>query len=53
MTALMTFLTLAFVVGVAAVIFWALYEMSPYAHHTEQFRDPVTGRRRGESPHLE
>jgi hypothetical protein len=53
MHALMVFVVFAFVVAVAAVIVWALFEMSPYAHHGDQFRDPTTGRRRGESPHLE
>ena len=51
--ALMTLIVFAFVVAVAAVIVWALFEMSPFAHHVDQFRDPVTGRKRGESPHLE
>jgi ABC-type polysaccharide/polyol phosphate export permease len=53
MQALMIFTVLAFVVVVGAVIVWALFEMSPFAHHVDQFRDPVTGRKRGESPHLE
>jgi hypothetical protein len=53
MHALMIFIVFAFVVGVAAVIVWALFEMSPFAHHVDQFRDPVTGPKRGESPHLE
>lgn len=53
MNALMTLIVFAFVVAVAAVIVWALFEMSPFAHHVDQFRDPVTGRKRGESPHLE
>ena len=53
MHALMTFIVLACVVGIGAVIVWALFEMSPFAHHVDQFRDPVTGRKRGESPHLE
>ncbi len=43
----------AVVVGGALVGLWALYELSPFAHHVDQFRDPRTGRRRGESPHLE
>ncbi len=53
MHALMTFIVLAWVVGIGAVIVWALFEMSPFAHHVDRFRDPVTGRKRGESPHLE
>ena len=53
MHALMMLLVFAFVVAVLAVVVWALFEMSPFAHHVDQVRDPATGRRRGESPHLE
>ena len=53
MYALTIFIVFALVIGAGAVIVWALFEMSPYAHHVDQFRDPVTGRRRGEAPHLE
>jgi hypothetical protein len=53
MHALMLFVVVAFVVAVAAVIVWALFEMTPFAHHGDQFRDPETGRWRGESPHVE
>jgi hypothetical protein len=53
MHALMIFIVFAFVVVVGAVIVWALFEMSPFAHHVDQFRDPVTGTKRGEGPHLE
>jgi hypothetical protein len=42
----------AFVVAVLGVVAYALYEMSPFAHHVDEFRDPRTGERRGESPHL-
>ncbi len=53
MHALMILLVFAFVVGAGAVLAWALFEMSPFAHHPDRFRDPVSGRKRGESPHLE
>ena len=53
MYALMILIVFAFVVGVGAVIVWALFEMSPFAHHVDRFGDPVTGRKRGVSPHLE
>jgi hypothetical protein len=43
----------AFVIGTLAVVAYALFEMSPFARHREQFRDPRSRRRRGSSPHLE
>jgi hypothetical protein len=48
-----TFLAFAFVLGTLAVVAWALFEMSPFARHKDQFRDPRTGERRGTSPHLD
>jgi hypothetical protein len=52
-TFLATFLALAFVIGTLAVVAWALFEMSPFARHKDQFRDPRTGKRRGASPRLD
>ena len=43
----------AFVLFVLAAVGYALFELTPYAHHVEQFRDSRTGRRRWTSPHLE
>ena len=43
----------AFVLGVLAVAVFALFELSPFAHHSEHFRDPQTGERRWESPRLD
>jgi hypothetical protein len=48
-----TFLAFAFVLGTLAVVAWALFEISPYARHKDQFRDPRTGERRGTSPRLD
>ena len=48
-----TFLALAFVVGTLACVGWALFELSPWARHKDQFRDPRTGTFRGSSPHLD
>lgn len=48
-----TFLTFAFVIGVLAVVAWALFEISPFARHSDQFRDPRTGKRKWDSPHLD
>jgi hypothetical protein len=53
MEVFMTIIVMVFVVAVGAVGVYALFELTPFAHHADQFRDPVTGRRRGESPHLE
>jgi hypothetical protein len=47
-----TFLAFAFVIGVLAVVAWALYEMT-FARHTDQFRDPRTGKFQGKSPRLD
>jgi hypothetical protein len=44
---------LLFVVFVLGAGAYALFELSPFARHADQFRDPVTHRRLGESPHLE
>jgi hypothetical protein len=48
-----TFLAFAFVVGTLAVVAWALFEVSPFARHKDQYRDPRTGERRGTSPRLD
>lgn len=43
----------AFVFGTLGVVAYALFEVSPFAHHAESFRDPLTGKRRWESPRLD
>jgi hypothetical protein len=48
-----TFLAFAFVFGTLAVVGWALFEMTGFARHKDQFRDPRTGQRRGSSPRLD
>jgi hypothetical protein len=48
-----TFLAFVFVFGTLAVVAWALFEMSPFARHNDQFRDPRTGKFRGSSPRLD
>jgi hypothetical protein len=53
MYTLLTVAVVAFVLGVWAVVAYALFKMSPFARHTDQFRDPRTGTRIGESPRLE
>lgn len=46
-------IVMAFVVVVLAVVAFALFEVTPFARHAEQFRDPRTGKRRWDSPHLD
>jgi Na+-transporting methylmalonyl-CoA/oxaloacetate decarboxylase gamma subunit len=53
MNTLFTVVVLAFVLAVLTLVAYALYEVSPFARHAEQFRDPRTGKRRWESPHLD
>jgi hypothetical protein len=47
------FVVFLFVVGTLAVVAWALFEMSPFAHHKDRFRDLRTGNRIGPSPRLD
>jgi hypothetical protein len=47
------FVVFLYVVGTLAVVAWALFEMSPFARHKDQFRDPRTGKRTGPSPRLD
>jgi len=53
MSTLFTIIVFAIVLAGLAVGVWALFEMSPFAKHQDQFRDPATGKRRGESPRLD
>ena len=43
----------AFVISVLAVVGYAIFEITPYAHHTDRFRDPETGKRRFDPPRLD
>jgi hypothetical protein len=53
MSTVFTIIVFAVVLAGLAVGVWALFELSPLARHQEQFRDPRTGRRSGESPRLD
>jgi hypothetical protein len=44
---------LVFVIGVLALVAYALYECTPLAHHDNPYRDSHTGKRRRESPHVD
>ena len=51
MATLWIIIATVFVLAVLGVVVYAI--IAPFGHHSEQFRDPRTGRRLGESPHLE
>jgi hypothetical protein len=53
MGTLFVVIVLAFVVVVLAVAAFGLFELTPFARDSDAFRDPRTGRRRWESPHLD
>jgi hypothetical protein len=46
-------LATVFVLGVLAFVAYGLFEVTPWGRHSDRLRDPQTGRRHGESPHLE
>jgi hypothetical protein len=48
-----TFLAFAFVIGTLIVVGWALFEISPFARHSDEYRDSRTGKFRGSSPRLD
>jgi hypothetical protein len=52
-TVIATFAAFVFVVGTLTFVGWALFEMSPFARHKDDFRDPRTGKFRGSSPRLD
>jgi len=47
------FFVIAIVFAIVAVVVVGIYELIPRAHHANPYRDPQTGKRRFESPHLE
>ena len=52
MTILWTTLVMIVVIGTLAVAAWCLFEMSPYARHSDVYRDP-TGKFIGKPPRLD
>lgn len=52
MTGLFTIVVLAFVFMVLLVAAFAIFEMTPFAKHSDHYRDSQ-GKRRGESPRLD
>jgi hypothetical protein len=53
MNTLFAVVAFAFVFAVLAVVAYAFFEASPFARHTDVYRDPRTGERRGHSPRLD
>lgn len=53
MNTFFTIVVFVFVFAVLAVVAYGLFELSPFARHADQFRDPRTGARRWESPRLD
>jgi hypothetical protein len=53
MQALWTIIVFLFVAGVLAIAVFALFELTPFARHSDRFRDPRTGERLSESPRLD
>ena len=45
MNTLFALIVLAFVLAVLGVVAYALFELSPFAHHADQFRDSRSGKR--------
>jgi len=52
MQALYTVIVFAFVIAVLATAGFALFEITPFAHHKDRYRDAFTGKRI-ESPRLD
>ena len=53
MTILFVIIVMAFVVAVLGLVAFALFELTPLARSENPYRDPSTGSRRWESPHLD
>jgi hypothetical protein len=53
MNTFFTVVVFVFVFAVLAVVAFAFFEVSPFAHHKETFRDPRTGKRRWQAPRLD
>ena len=53
MSLLMELIVGVFVLGVLVVVGFTLYALSPFASHSDRYRDPVTGKRNSDSPRLD
>jgi hypothetical protein len=52
MNVLWTTIVVVFVLGTLATVAWCLFEMSPFAHHADVYRDE-NGKWIGEAPRLD
>ena len=48
-----TVIATVFVLAVLAFVAYGVFEVTPWGRHADRLRDPTTGSKRGESPHLE
>jgi hypothetical protein len=46
-------IVLTFVISVLGMVGFVIFQISPFAHHNDHYRDPETGKRRFESPRLD
>jgi len=53
MSLLMELIVGVFVLGVLALVAFTLYALSPFASHSDRYRDPATGKRASDSPRLD
>ena len=53
MATLWVIIVFAFVIGVLAIVAFALFECTAFAHDSDPYRDPTTGQRRWPSPRLD
>jgi hypothetical protein len=53
MGTLWVIIVFAFVIAVLAIVAFAIFECTPYAHDSDPYRDATTGRRRWPSPRLD
>lgn len=53
MNLFLAIVVIAFVVLVLGAVALALFEMSPFARHSDSYRDPITHKRLWEAPNLE
>ena len=50
---IVAFIVVAIVFLGLVVLGYALFELTPFARHADQYRDPRTGKQLGQAPHLE
>lgn len=53
MNVLMEVIVGVFVLGVLGAVAFTLYALSPFASHSDRYRDPATGKRSSDSPRLD